>query len=404
MSAQVPRRGTTTVAARNLAWWLGYIATTWWRGGPDYGERIEYFTNRALLRGFRGLVGACAAMFAAISVALLLDDHSKVLAGSPDLTAALQVVGAAAGLYWAVRWQVDPVPTERTAFVFTLTSTAAIVAVCWTDAQVMAGVSGLNAIVLVAVYTAFMLSPRHLVVHSIVTAGAIALFVGPLLADYGPVMAAIKSSLLLAITIIFPISVQIGMAFLSDDATASDADPLTGVLNRRGFRRATYRAIVQHAAGRVQVSSALMVVDVDDFKLINDSLGHDTGDAVLSRVADVLRDQADGAVVARIGGDEFAVAAAGGRTAEYVAMARRMHSAIEGITVVGDTTVSASIGVAIGAVPVRDQHAVDVLLAEADEAMYQAKRADDEDVVINNVLHIRPAAPEEDPLLAGGED
>ncbi len=405
MSSGFRRRATTTVAARNLSRWLAYVATTWWRGGPDYYERIEYFTSRALLRGFRGFLGACAAMFAAISLALLFVEHSKVLAGDSAISAGLQLLGAAVGLYWAVRWQVGVVPTERTAFIFTLTSTVAIVGVCWTDVEVMAGVSGLSVIVLVAVYTAFMLPPRHLVMQSVVTASAIALFVPPILAEYGPVMAAVKSALLLAITIVFPVGVQIGMAFLSDDATSSDSDPLTGALNRRGFRRETYRGVVRQASGRQYVPAALMVIDVNDFKLINDTLGHETGDAVLVRVADVLRDQADGAVVARIGGDEFAVAVAGGRTAQHVAMARRMHGAIEGITVRGDATVTASIGVAIGEVSVRDQHAVDVLLAEADEAMYQAKRADDESVVINNVLQIRPAtSDEEDPLLAGGED
>ncbi|GMV38068.1 MAG: hypothetical protein AMXMBFR61_25760 [Fimbriimonadales bacterium] len=82
-------------------------------------------------------------------------------------------------------------------------------------------------------------------------------------------------------------------------------DPLTGVLNRRGFERA-YRRLVRHAK-RSHSHLCLALVDVDGLKRINDSMGHAVGDKALRTVAKCLSDTLRGTdVVARIGGDEFA--------------------------------------------------------------------------------------------------
>lgn len=396
-----PRGGSTAVAARNLAWWVSHVRETWWRGGPDYDERIDYFTSRSLLRGFRVVVSACAALLGSISAALVLNDQVREFAVGRVTPSAVLVAGAALGLFWAVRWQLGAVPSERAALVFVLTSTVSIAAVSWTDAEIMAGAAGLSAIVLVAVFTAFMLSPGHFVAHSVVSGAAIALFVPPIVTEYGWVMAVIKAVMLAVVTIGVPACVQIGIAFLSQDAADSDTDPLTGALNRRGFDRASLRRVVDHGVGRGPVPVTVMLIDVDDFKAVNDELGHDSGDAVLVRVAGVLRTVSDGAVVARIGGDEFAVAVVGGTASDQLATAEHVRRAIDAIPVTGGTVVTASIGIAAATVAVHDRTAVDVLLAEADEAMYRAKRAADRDVVISDVEPVRRTDPTS---LAGGED
>ena len=85
-----------------------------------------------------------------------------------------------------------------------------------------------------------------------------------------------------------------------------DIDPLTDILNRRGFERELKRSLAY--VKRYGTSAALLYVDLDDFKPVNDRHGHAAGDAVLKAIAAALvRNVRASDVVARIGGDEFAV-------------------------------------------------------------------------------------------------
>jgi diguanylate cyclase (GGDEF)-like protein len=86
----------------------------------------------------------------------------------------------------------------------------------------------------------------------------------------------------------------------------SHHDPLTGLLNRRGLERALQ--VERQRLGRHKRPFALLALDLDRFKAINDAHGHETGDAVLVKVAAVLREQArSGDLAARMGGEEFVV-------------------------------------------------------------------------------------------------
>ena len=86
----------------------------------------------------------------------------------------------------------------------------------------------------------------------------------------------------------------------------ADTDPLTDIANRRGFERDLGRAIAY--AIRYQVSAAVIFIDIDRLKPVNDTFGHAAGDVLLKAVADALTDSVRASdVVARIGGDEFVV-------------------------------------------------------------------------------------------------
>ena len=86
----------------------------------------------------------------------------------------------------------------------------------------------------------------------------------------------------------------------------AEVDPLLNILNRRGFERALARALAY--VKRYRAPAALLYLDLDGFKLINDAHGHAAGDAVLKAVAGILAHNVRGSdVVARLGGDEFAV-------------------------------------------------------------------------------------------------
>jgi diguanylate cyclase (GGDEF)-like protein/PAS domain S-box-containing protein len=154
-----------------------------------------------------------------------------------------------------------------------------------------------------------------------------------------------------------------------------DHDPLTGLLNRRGFDAQLERQVA-HVAKHGPVG-ALLVVDLDNFKQVNDTLGHQAGDELIVSVADRLRATVRyNDVVARWGGDEFAVllpratAQEAQTVADKIVRAVRAHAAVFFGGGAGHTT--ASVGVAFFDVP--GQRASDVV-AHADLSMYQAKQA-----------------------------
>lgn len=150
-------------------------------------------------------------------------------------------------------------------------------------------------------------------------------------------------------------------------------DPLTGLANRKTFQlRVAGIAQRQEEAEEIQ---AVLMIDLDDFKLVNDEFGHQAGDQVLIAIARRLRAQTrPDDLAARLGGDEFAVLLSGMTSdfdAETVAM--KLHHAITSPISLENghnISVGASIGIAIAPC---DGDAVDTLLHHADMAMYEAK-------------------------------
>jgi diguanylate cyclase (GGDEF)-like protein len=149
-------------------------------------------------------------------------------------------------------------------------------------------------------------------------------------------------------------------------------DSLTGLKNRRSFEH-DLRATM--ARGRREgTTGALLMIDLDDFKNVNDSLGHPAGDSLIAEVAEVLRKRTrESDVLARLGGDEFAIvlprcsAAEARIAAEAIAEAVREHEPAAG------DPITASVGVAIfGDDP---RASLETIVSEADTAMYAAKDA-----------------------------
>jgi diguanylate cyclase (GGDEF)-like protein len=154
---------------------------------------------------------------------------------------------------------------------------------------------------------------------------------------------------------------------LRDRATQ---DPLTGLPNRSSLRRHLEDILVP--TRRTKHTLAVLFIDIDDFKVINDSLGHAVGDAVLVEVAERLAAcVGPGDLVARLGGDEFVILISGHDSAQDIAE-RVLAALVTPFPIVGDTiSVAVSIGIAIARPDMDDAGR---LLAEADLAMYAAKR------------------------------
>lgn len=154
-------------------------------------------------------------------------------------------------------------------------------------------------------------------------------------------------------------------------------DPLTGCVNRRGFDQALAREIAR--AGRAGSELALLALDVDHFKTVNDTLGHLAGDAVLREVGRLLlRAARGGDVVARTGGEEFALilpdtsGPGAYQLASRLCETFRAHKFANGGQGV---TLTVSIGVVASDALTGDTTKVgEVLKARSDEALYAAKR------------------------------
>lgn len=158
-------------------------------------------------------------------------------------------------------------------------------------------------------------------------------------------------------------------------------DPLTGLPNRAMFRDHVELAVAR--AERHGGEVAVLFIDLDEFKLVNDSFGHSIGDGLLIDVATRLRNVARGTdVVARQGGDEFMILIAGpahpsrswSATAAASALADRIRDTLARPITISGLEVSVGSSIGIGRFPV-DGRTADDLLKCADVAMYQAKAA-----------------------------
>jgi diguanylate cyclase (GGDEF)-like protein len=149
-------------------------------------------------------------------------------------------------------------------------------------------------------------------------------------------------------------------------------DSLTGLPNRHAFYEAVEDAVARACMGGSQ--AAVMIIDLDRFKEVNDTLGHHTGDLLLRQAADRLREAlADTDLLARLGGDEFAVllptVASAGQTTD---VAERIGHALEAAFELQDISVHVGASVGIAIAPDHGRTAED-LLQRADVAMYLAK-------------------------------
>jgi diguanylate cyclase (GGDEF)-like protein len=187
----------------------------------------------------------------------------------------------------------------------------------------------------------------------------------------------IAAAISFAITLVFSAGVADSFRAIVRLKDAVDrlarTDDLTGLDNRRAFLAGAEREILR--AGRRDGELALLILDLDYFKRVNDAHGHRIGDAVLVAVARALsRSVRDGVDLAgRLGGEEFAALLARGDQDAAMRAAETIRAAIEATRVstpAGEIVVTASIGCA----PIAAGDCLSAALQKADEALYAAKR------------------------------
>jgi diguanylate cyclase (GGDEF)-like protein len=172
-------------------------------------------------------------------------------------------------------------------------------------------------------------------------------------------------------------------AHVDDLRSLADTDPLTGALNHGAFGEALERTLEHyHATGR---GAALLLIDVDHFKSVNDRFGHQEGDRMLRLVSDVLAEhKRRDDLLGRIGGEEFALLLPEADPAAARRVAERIRGALRSATASAPASLTLSVGCAALSPTVDSSHA---LLHAADRALYAAKdRGRDQVVAIEHAV------------------
>ena len=152
-------------------------------------------------------------------------------------------------------------------------------------------------------------------------------------------------------------------------------DALTSLANRHTMKTA-FPELIELCRNRGKPLS-LMMIDVDNFKQFNDMFGHIAGDRALSVVAKILRQQfRPRDLLVRYGGDEFAVLLPDVKLDEALAIGERVRRAISGETSDGsDSLIQIPVRISMGVAQMQDGGSLDMLVRDADAALYRAKRA-----------------------------
>ena len=179
--------------------------------------------------------------------------------------------------------------------------------------------------------------------------------------------------------LVMPVAMVLAVAILSTALMRSDVehrskaaiDPLTGMLNRKALQNRVDELRQQSEVAAAPIG--LIVIDIDHFKQVNDTVGHAAGDAVLKDVAYMIRKDLRAFELAyRLGGEEFLILLPGADDDQSMELAVRLCDAVAETRFAHDLRITISCGVAVS--PAGDSFDYDALFETADAAMYEAKR------------------------------
>ncbi|MDX6692183.1 MAG: hypothetical protein QOG15_3640 [Solirubrobacteraceae bacterium] len=170
--------------------------------------------------------------------------------------------------------------------------------------------------------------------------------------------------------------------FESELRHLAEHDPLTGLLNRRRLEQELDRHVAEIA--RYGPRGALLILDLDHFKQVNDAHGHNAGDELIVSVAALLRERLrESDIIARLGGDEFAVLLPYGDADDAELVADALAGAVREFAAAGDVGAPTSVTTSVGVAPFEgDETSGAEVLIKGDVAMYQAKAAGRNRVVV----------------------
>lgn len=346
----------------------------WWRRPFDYTWAVNHHRAGGSLTAVRVCIGVWSCVY---GVAVVLCVGASGGPRGSVLAYAVAVVAAVTSVLVGVAWIRGPWPSERVALSFVVYSDVAVVAFLFTFEDPFVAMPGCALFAVTGAQVTAFHSPRWLLAHLVfATAVTVGIYVSVVFTSETDVrMATARLVVLLPVLLSAPILVQAGLMDLRSDAIDAFRDHLTGLRNRRGLE-ADYFDVYESVPGSVVCA---LLVDIDEFKLINDKHGHQAGDRVLQRLAArLIATTGPEALVARVGGEEFAVAMTGSADE----MAFLTGRVVESVHDTGDRyPITVSVGAAMTApltpTSIGDRTTVPALqqlLRVADTAMYVSKK------------------------------
>lgn len=336
-----------------------------WLREPDHFDWVSaYIVQRGLLPRMRVIMVVVTASSALAPLSTLLRPSASAA------IVAIGICGAALALALTVVW-IFWWPTRQVSLCCALTGT--VCAAGWSLSQsstMLAAVTGM-VLAVTGAYIAFFHSAAALLANTVVAVAVYAVIGHQIAGEIDLATALAVFWLGWLITIVLPLSVRALAHAMRQYAIRAEHDALTGLLNRAGFDATLGRSMAGPWSSHTTGHLVVMMIDLDDFKGLNDSRGHAAGDDVLRMVAELLRTHAPSeAAVCRAGGEEFLIAYHS-PTADVADAATRLcraiHRSCDGVT--------ASIGITVTpATSLLWPAGIDHLVESADGAMYDAKR------------------------------
>lgn len=338
-----------------------------WQRDDQYDWLSGYLAARGVSGMTRALMASIAASMALCLLALLFGTDGPTGLVPVVMTWVAVSGGVAAALLWAWRW-----PNHAQSVAFALTCNLSVALACLAHPNPLAGLIGCIAFATFGAYMAFF-HTTGLVLYNFVVAAGVGLYQASRLATSGHLsLAGVDLWLVLEVNIALPLAIAILVRAMAGDLLRADRDPLTGLLNRRAFQHTALGMMLSRRG--IDSHLVVLLIDLDNFKGLNDNRGHAAGDFALVQVAQALLAAADQqAVVARSGGEEFLVAGTAS-SCNAESLATQLCRSIEA----SGAGVSASVGTACALLdhtgPGDQQTLLQQLITASDAAMYQAKR------------------------------
>ena len=342
----------------------------WWHR-PDHFEWFtSYVVDRHLQRVAQLSIAGVTAAFAAVALFMLASPAGPHTPEPRLANGAAGISGMLLALLWLTRW-----PTRHQSRLYVAIANTCIAAACLAQSDPIAGLTGCYTFVVLGGYATFLHSAKAALATLVISMGVVATLLYRIVATDGDTILALSQTLILAVfSLGAPIALNTVSYLMAADAEHAERDPLTGLLNRRGFDRHTRRLIDQHAHNNSSYLT-ITIIDLDHFKHLNDQHGHPAGDHALidisHTVGRILDTHRHLTVLARMGGEEFLIAEITTTdpptTAAHLcqAIAERPHG------------VTASIGttsIALAHIDHTNRPAlINHLITHADTAMYTAK-------------------------------
>jgi diguanylate cyclase (GGDEF)-like protein len=327
-----------------------------------------YLNTRGIRLTWRAMIAAVIASIAVVPSAVLFSPNLPHYPAAEVVAPVASSFGVVVALLWLIRW-----PTRGQSVLYALGGSGCIAAACLVQGDPLAGLLGCCTFALLGGYIAFFHTALDMALNfaiAMTTAALLALRLG----HYDDAaLAGCAFLLVLTLNVASPLAIRWLILALGSDLRRSSRDTLTGLLIRRAFYQSTYALLLRRREGPSYLGVAM--IDLDNFKRLNDTHGHSTGDKALVEVAGALRLVCPPtSLIARFGGEEFVVADTY-PTDDLHDIAEQWRTAIAATSY----PITASIGIA--SAPLRasfdpaERQLIDDLVNHADTAMYAAKRA-----------------------------